>query len=117
MKHTGYTHHHITNVACALTESSAHAMNAHPPVNGSTSASIVYLRPILSIRYPIGITATAAPSAIKEPTHAQSVFPSLASSSVPVGEVHASTVPSANAPNVTAKQYISLLSVSLKQTS
>ena len=106
MKHTGHINHHNTNLACALTESSAHAMNAHPPVNGSTSASMVYFRPILSIRYPIGITATAAPSAIKEPTHAQSVSPSLLPSSIPVGEVHASTVPSANAPNVTAKQYI-----------
>ena len=81
-------------------------MNAHPPVNGSTSPNIVYLRPILSIRYPTGITATAAPSAIKALTHGQSVTPSVTDSSVPVGEVHASTLPSANAPNVTAKQHI-----------
>jgi hypothetical protein len=67
----------------------------------------VYLRPILSIRYPIGITTTAAPSAIRAPTHAQSVLPSLASSSSPFGEVHASTLPSAKAPSVTAKQHIS----------
>ena len=106
MKHTGHINHHKTDLAHALTESSAHAMNAQPPVNGSTSPNIVYFRPILSIRYPIGITTTAPPSAIRAPTHAQSVGPSFAASSGPVGEVHARTLPSANPPNVTAKQHI-----------
>lgn len=81
-------------------------MNAHPAANGSTSPSIVYLRPILSIRYPMGITATAAPSAIKAPTHDQSPLPRFSASAPSVGEVQASTLPSANAPSVTAKQHI-----------
>lgn len=87
-----------------LTESSAHAMSAHPAVNGRTTPNIVYLRPILSIRYPTGTTATAAPRAIKAPTHAQESGPSFPSRTPCVGDVHDRTLPSPNPPNVTETQ-------------
>jgi hypothetical protein len=58
----------------------------------------------LSIRYPTGRTAKAAPRAIKAPTHAHESDPSVFSSSPCVGDVHDRTLPSANPPNVTETQ-------------
>lgn len=76
----------------------------HPNVKGITSNSIVVLRPMKFIRYPVNMHTQPAPNVIADPTHenCSSVILNPYSLSFmslgPVGEVQATPVPNAMAP-------------------
>jgi len=77
-------------------------------MNGTASAAMVGFRPNMSAPLPAGIDPMIAPIAISDPTHDPcsgviGILESAASSLGKTGEVHASTVPTANGPMVAVK--------------
>lgn len=74
-------------------------------MKGTASEAIVGFRPNMSALLPAGMDPMIAPMAISEPTHDPSsevigILEFLASSMGSTGDVHASTVPTANGPIV-----------------
>lgn len=76
-------------------------------VNGIDKKAITGLRPIKSAVLPAGMDPKMAPMAIREPTHEPwsaviLIFEFVDNSMGIAGDIHASTVPTANVPTVAA---------------
>jgi len=76
-------------------------------MNGTASAAMVGFRPNMSAPLPAGMDPMIAPIAISEPTHEPcsgviGILEFFASNMGSTGDVHASTVPTANGPMVAA---------------
>lgn len=77
-------------------------------MNGTANAAMVGFRPNMSAPLPAGMDPMMAPIAINEPTHEPSsavmgILEFSPSSMGNTGDVHASTVPTANGPIVATK--------------
>lgn len=77
-------------------------------MNGTARAAMVGFRPQMSALFPAGMDPMIAPIAINEPTHdpwsaVMCILEFFSSSMGNTGDVHASTVPTANGPMVAKK--------------